>query len=181
MSSCIPLRIVPDDDSLSDWLFGGRLDDPRFLNGDCFTFAVLKMEDGSLLYLAITTDFDWICNHCDKPLYSDWKHVVVERIEEFSCAEVSLEFHPRVGLERLMEAEDPGADPDNYWDIHRLGGSSRWLERHPSPHLHFIAQIEFPDSNDLSLNLDWPTGEWPVEIHYDKVAHAHCVLWRVDS
>ena len=127
MPNQTPLRIVEKDDSLSDWLFGERLDDPRLLSGDCRTLAVLKLDDGSCLYIALTADFDWICDHCDVPLYSDWEHVVVEPVSGFEIGGANPLFTSKVGLMRLPECLEPAVDSDEYRDIHKLGGESSFM------------------------------------------------------
>jgi hypothetical protein len=181
MPNQTPLRIVERDDSLSDWLFGERLDDPRLLDGDCRTLAVLKVDDGRSLYIALTADFDWICDHCDVPLYSDWKHVVVELVSRFDIGEAVPSFISKVSLKRLPESREPAVDSDEYCDIHKLGGESYWLHYSPAPRFQFIGQIAFPDADDLLLDLDWPTGEMTLEIHYDTLDQAHCILWRMHA
>jgi hypothetical protein len=181
MPNPTPLRIVHRDDALPEWLFGERLDDPRLLRGDCRTLAVLQLDDRRFLYLALTDDFDWICDHCDVPLYTDWEHVVVEAISSFERGDEEPAFHPRVSLERLPERSEAAINSDSYADIHKMGGDSYWLDQNPCTEFRFIAQIAFPDSDDLLLDLDWPTGEMTVEILQNTIDHSYCILWRMHA
>lgn len=181
MPNPTPLRIVHRDDALPDWLFGERLDDPRLLRGDCRTLAVLQLDDRRFLYFALTGDFDWICAHCDVPLYTDWEHIVVEDVSSFERGDEDPAFHPRVSLARLPAQSEAAIISDSYVDIHKLGGESYWLHYNPTPHLRFVGQIAFPDADDLLLDLDWPTGEMTIEILHDTVRQAHCLLWRMHA
>ncbi|MES2661299.1 MAG: hypothetical protein V4689_21950 [Verrucomicrobiota bacterium] len=181
MTNQTPLRIVERDDSLSDWLFGERFDDHRLSSGDCRTLAVLKLDDARSLYIALTADFDWICDHCDVPLYSDWTHIVVELVSKFEIGDPVPSFASKVSLKRSAESPEPAVESDEYGDIHKLGGESYWLHCNPTPRFQFIGQIAFPGADDLLLDLDWPTGEMTLEIHYDTIGQVHCVLWRMHA
>jgi hypothetical protein len=181
MTSITPLRIVERDDSLSEWLFGERIDDTRIINSDCRTLATLKTDDGRLLYVALTNDFDWICDHCDIPLYTDWTNVVVESIPSFDIVDAGYSFTTKVSLRRLPQQTETPVVSEDYLDIHKLGGESYWLYENPTPNLRFIGQITFPDEDDLLLDLNWPTGEMIVEILYDTIKQTYCVLWRMHA
>ena len=177
----VPLRIIENDDSLPEWMFGDRLADSRLKESDCRTLAVVDISDGCSLYIALTSDFDWICDHCDIPLYTDWQHVVVESVSTFEGGDATPAFHPKVSLRRLPEKIEPAVDSDGYIDIHKLAGESYWLHYNPAPQLQFVGQIAFPDADDLLLDLDWPTGEMTIEILHDTLRQAHCILWRVHA
>jgi hypothetical protein len=181
MPNPTPLRIVQSDDALPDWLFGARLDDPRLLRGDCRTLAVIKLDDCQFLYLALTGDFDWICDHCDVPLYTDWEHVVVEAVSSFEMGDEDPSFHPRVSLDRRPAQSEAAIDSDDYVDIHKIGGDSYWMDQNSSADFRFIGQIAFPDSDDLLLDLDWPTGEMTVEILQNTIDHSYRILWRMHA
>ena len=181
MVTQVPLRIIEKDDSLSEWMFGERLTDSRLRDGDCRTFAVIDIGGGHCLYIALTADFDWICDHCDGPLYTDWRHVVVESISTFDSGDATPSFNPKVSLMRLPEKIETAVDADEYGDVHKLGGESQWLHYNPAPHLQFVGQIAFPDVDDLLLDLDWPTGEMTVEILHDTLRQAYCILWRMHA
>ena len=95
MPNSTPLRIVERDDALPDWLFGERLDDPRLLRDDCRTLEVVQLDDRRFLYLALTADFDWICDHCDVPLYTDWEPILAEAVSNFEIGDGDPSFHSR--------------------------------------------------------------------------------------
>ncbi len=179
--SIIPLRIVPRDDSLSDWLFGGLIDDPRIQEGDCKTVMVLSLQDEHLLYFALTADFDWVCDHSDHPNYTDWKSVVVERITFEQVSEAGDAFHPKVSMMRLPTVDELDVTDEGFYDIHKIGGVSYWSHCESKVDSSLVAQLAFPDREDLPLDLDWPTGEMTIELHQDSSRDAYFALWRMHA
>jgi len=139
------------------------------------------MDNHSSLYVALTADFDWICDHSNIPLYSDWEHVVVELVPGFVAGDSEPSLASPVSLKRLPERPEAAIDSEGYWDVHKLGGDSYWLNCNPASHFLFIGQIAFPDRDDLLLDLDWPTGEMTVEILYDTNNQTYCILWRMHA
>ncbi len=170
--NCIPLRIVPASDGVKDYLFGPR--PVRLENTDCRCVMRIDLEDRGILFLGLTSCFGFITDHLDELLFSDEENVIVEMLPRETTYDDDLQFHPLVGLARLPEKLC-----DFESDGHRLGGDSYWLMENPNPNLRFIAQLAFPDHRDLLMSLNWPTGEYTIELFYHVLRDAYAVVWRM--
>jgi hypothetical protein len=126
------------------------------------------------LFLGLTSRFEFVTEHLDELLSSDGNNVAVELLPNCTTYDDDLHFHPLVGLARISEESC-----DLEYDHHRLGGDSYWLTENPNPNLRFIAQLAFPDHRDLLLSLNWPTGEYTIELFQDVVRDAYAVVWRM--
>lgn len=169
---CIPLRIVPASGGVKDYLFGPR---PVGLeNTDCRCVMRIDLGDRGILFLGVTSCFEFITDHLDELLFSDGENVFVEMLPREITYDDDLQFHPLVGLARLPEKLC-----DFESDGHRLGGESYWLMENPNPNLRFIAQLAFPDHRDLLMSLKWPTGEYTIELFYHVLRDAYAVVWRM--
>jgi hypothetical protein len=169
-----PLRIVPYSSELKDRLFGPR---PIMASrSNCRTVFAIDLANGHLLYFALTDDFEFVLDHRDEILFSDGQNVIVEEIPADTSFDDEIQFHSVAGLKRLKECKDTIED-----DFHKFGGDSLWLTENPKPGFSLVAQLAFPNHLDLLLSLDWPTGEYTVEILYQTSKKAYCAVWRMHA
>src|SRR5437899_3416267 len=125
----IPLRIVPYSSQLVDRLFGGPPDLPVFHQERCLSFFTLALNATTLLHVGLTGDFRLMSTSLGKVTFSDRKLLSIREIARSTRFVVGAEFHPAVSLERQAEMSE---DIEISGDIHKLGGESYYLHRHPS-------------------------------------------------
>jgi hypothetical protein len=133
----------------------------------------------TLVYLGLINDFDFVLNNLNKFLYSDNKNIIIQEISKSTSFFHEPELHSAVSLKKLDEIVDEYSE--DIGDIHKIGGYSFWLHLHPQNDIQFIAQLTFPNANDLILDVDWPTGEYTIELFNDLKKNKYCVLWRMHS
>lgn len=178
------LQLTPLDDSLGDWMFGPLPDCEPFRAAACSTHTVLQLDADRVLVFALTQDSNWVFSHCDALHYSDSEYVVIETVPVSTRFRTDgPSFYPRVSIRRAPPIEDPAVDEfSEYWDQHRIGGRSYFLQEHPSQSLVFVAQIAFPAFEDTAhININWPTGEMTVELFFDSDSRRYCAVWRMHA
>jgi hypothetical protein len=132
-----------------------------------------------LVFFGLTDDFAFMLHHREAVVYSDDESVIVRELPRSTLFVDGPELHPVVGLAGLpVLDEDQFQDPA---DFHKIGGSSFWLRQHPNNDLHFLAQLAFPDCDDLALDLDWPTADMTLELFRDTKQGVLCAVWRMHA